>query len=62
MRNVFRDSNVIGRFGGDEFAVMLTDANNAKITAVLERFRIEIDAMDKFIYKTSPKQTALFLR
>ncbi|MBS3785875.1 MAG: sensor domain-containing diguanylate cyclase [Gammaproteobacteria bacterium] len=51
MRSVFRESDVIGRFGGDEFVVMLTDSSNEVITSILDRFRTEMDAMNKVISK-----------
>lgn len=51
MRSVFRDSDVIGRLGGDEFVVMLTDASDEQITIILERFKTEMDAMNKAINK-----------
>lgn len=51
MRSVFRDSDVIGRLGGDEFVAMLTDANDEKIAIILDRFKTEMDAMNKVINK-----------
>ena len=44
LRSIFRDSDVIGRIGGDEFAVLLTDSTEAATQAALDRFRAEIDA------------------
>lgn len=44
MRRVFRDSDVIGRISGDEFAVLLTDSTEAATQVALDRFRAEIDA------------------
>lgn len=38
MRSVFRDTDVFGRIGGDEFAVLLTGANDAILDEVLARF------------------------
>lgn len=51
MRSIFRDSDVIGRLGGDEFVAMLTDANDEQITIILDRFKTEMDAMNKAINK-----------
>jgi diguanylate cyclase (GGDEF)-like protein len=51
MRSVFRESDVIGRLGGDEFVVMLTDASDEKIAIILDRFKTEMDAMNKVINK-----------
>jgi diguanylate cyclase (GGDEF)-like protein len=51
MRNVFRESDVIGRLGGDEFVTMLTDASSEQITVTLDRFKTEMDAMNKVINK-----------
>lgn len=38
MRRVFRESDVFGRIGGDEFAVLLSDADEAVLDKVLARF------------------------
>lgn len=51
MRSVFRESDVIGRLGGDEFVCMLTDADDEQITVILDRFKTEMDAMNKAINK-----------
>ena len=51
MRSVFRDSDVIGRLGGDEFVAMLTDASDEKIAIVMDRFKTEMDAINKLINK-----------
>lgn len=51
MRSVFRESDVIGRLGGDEFVVMVTDASDEQITIILDRFKTEIDAINKEINK-----------
>ncbi|WP_395007484.1 sensor domain-containing diguanylate cyclase [Undibacterium sp.] len=51
MRSVFRESDVIGRLGGDEFVVMLTDASDEQIAIILDRFKTEIDTMNKVINK-----------
>lgn len=51
MRSVFRDSDVIGRLGGDEFVVLLTDTDDEKIAHILERFKTELEAVNKAINK-----------
>tara|TARA_R110001592_G_scaffold97408_9_gene279113 strand:+ start:367 stop:1329 length:963 start_codon:yes stop_codon:yes gene_type:complete len=51
MRSVFRESDVIGRLGGDEFVVMLTDTSDEQIAIILDRFKTEMDAMNKVINK-----------
>lgn len=38
MRNVFRDSDVFARTGGDEFVALLTDTDRSKIDIVIKRF------------------------
>lgn len=38
MRSVFRDTDVFGRIGGDEFAVLLSSADDAILDEVLARF------------------------
>jgi diguanylate cyclase (GGDEF)-like protein len=52
MRSVFRESDVIGRLGGDEFVVMLTDTSDEQIGIILDRFKTEMDAMNKAINKS----------
>lgn len=51
MRSVFRESDVIGRLGGDEFIAMLTDSSDEGITSILDRFKTEMDTMNKVISK-----------
>ncbi|MFV7770639.1 sensor domain-containing diguanylate cyclase [Shewanella marisflavi] len=51
MRSVFRESDVIGRLGGDEFVAMLTDVSDETIAIILDRFKTEMDAMNKAINK-----------
>lgn len=51
MRSVFRESDVIGRLGGDEFVAMLTDVSDETIALILDRFKTEMDAMNKAINK-----------
>lgn len=51
MLSVFRETDVIGRLGGDEFVAMLTDNSDEQITKILDRFKTEMDAMNKVINK-----------
>ncbi|WP_416396461.1 sensor domain-containing diguanylate cyclase [Allohahella sp. A8] len=51
MGSVFRESDVIGRLGGDEFVVMLSDCTNDGVTIILDRFKEEMDMMNKAIRK-----------
>ncbi|WP_372768677.1 sensor domain-containing diguanylate cyclase [Pseudoalteromonas sp.] len=51
MRRVFRESDVIGRLGGDEFVVFLTEVSDDDIDIILERFKSEMDLMNKEINK-----------
>ncbi|MBB3167437.1 sensor domain-containing diguanylate cyclase [Simiduia aestuariiviva] len=39
MREVFRESDIFARFGGDKFGVLLTDANDAGAAIGLDRFK-----------------------
>jgi len=51
MRRAFRESDVIGRLGGDEFVAMLTGASEEQVSMVLDRFKNEVDAINKTINK-----------
>lgn len=51
MRRAFRESDVIGRLGGDEFVAMLTGANEEQLSTVLDRFKNEVDAINKAMSK-----------
>ncbi len=48
LRRIFRSSDYIARWGGEEFLVALTNSNLAASTAVLERLRCEIAASSAF--------------
>ena len=47
MREVFRQSDVFGRIGGDEFAVLMMDVDEEKTQRVIERFKKEVTAYNK---------------
>ena len=38
MQDAFREVDIIGRIGGDEFVVFLTDTDNEKLESILARF------------------------
>lgn len=43
MRDIFRDSDIFARIGGDEFGVLMTNISQSEIEIVLERFQLSID-------------------
>lgn len=43
LKDTFRDSDVIGRIGGDEFAVLVTDADKEELATSLDRLRSNVD-------------------
>jgi len=47
MQKTFRDSDVIGRLGGDEFSALLTDASHEVANKVVSRLRASIDLYNK---------------
>jgi len=46
MRNCFRSSDTLFRFGGEEFVVLLSPTDEAGVNVALERFRGQIEAYD----------------
>ncbi len=47
MREVFRQSDVFGRIGGDEFAVLMMDVDEDNTQRVLDRFQAEVTTYNK---------------
>ncbi len=53
VRNNLRDFDIIGRFGGDEFLVILPDIGAGQAITIAERFRKHIEASDSPHYTIS---------
>jgi len=51
MRQSFRDLDLCGRIGGDEFAVLLTDTNSIQAKEVVERFRRAVERHNRAALK-----------
>lgn len=49
LSNTFRDSDLIGRIGGDEFVVLMVNQNNSDQTAILQRLSSTIDTYNQSI-------------
>lgn len=47
MREVFRQSDVFGRIGGDEFAVLMMDVDADNTQRVIDRFKTEVTTYNK---------------
>lgn len=47
IREVFRESDVFGRIGGDEFAVLMMDVDTENTQLIIERFQAELAAYNK---------------
>src|SRR5699024_684747 len=46
LRDIVRPADIVGRFGGEEFLVMLPDADAATATVAAERIRSTIAGLD----------------
>jgi len=53
VRNNLRDIDIIGRYGGDEFLVVLPDTGAGQAITIAERFRMHIEASDSPHYTIS---------
>ncbi|HEX2944600.1 MAG TPA: GGDEF domain-containing protein [Clostridia bacterium] len=53
VRNNLRDIDIIGRYGGDEFLVVLPDTGAGQAITIAERFRKHIEASDSPHYTIS---------
>ncbi len=53
VRNNLRDFDIIGRYGGDEFLVVLPDTGAGQAITIAERFRKHIEASDSPHYTIS---------
>ncbi len=49
LRETFRDSDVISRFGGDEFVVLVIDVKEEEKNMILERLQRNIDSHNKIM-------------
>ncbi|MBL4907242.1 MAG: sensor domain-containing diguanylate cyclase [Sneathiella sp.] len=47
MARIFRNSDVYGRIGGEQFVILLTNTSYKKATATIERFQLAIDIQNK---------------
>ncbi len=55
-----RDQDILGRLGGEEFALLLTDADLRQALAIAERLRLEIEAVGVTDGERSVRCTASF--
>jgi len=47
LKNIFRDSDVFARIGGDEFIVLLSNSSQAQAEAILERLELALQAHNR---------------
>jgi diguanylate cyclase (GGDEF)-like protein len=47
LRSTFRECDVVGRMGGDEFAVLLTDSNEQSNKVIIERLDAAVSAHNR---------------
>jgi diguanylate cyclase (GGDEF)-like protein/PAS domain S-box-containing protein len=60
-KDILRKNDIIGRIGGEEFAIVLPNANIQKATKIAERLRIAINQLDIKVNDTTlPKISASF--
>lgn len=51
LREAFRDSDIIGRVGGDEFAILAIEAKGTKADDIVARLQKRLDARNKQAYR-----------
>ena len=59
-RTILRDVDIIGRIGGEEFAILLPETNIEDSIKVAERLRTEISNASVFLEKEEVKFTSSF--
>jgi len=50
LNSTFRDSDLIGRIGGDEFVVLMVNQNDTDQTAILQRLSNTVDSYNQSIH------------
>jgi len=59
-RQILREGSLIGRYGGEEFAILLTDTGMSRAQAIAERLRLLVAAQEIATSHGSIKVTASF--